>query len=62
MIRAARRWVREDAAFVAVAPCLVGATYTPLGISRIGPLLGSPAFGLGRVYFRTYKALVAYGG
>ncbi|HMV68706.1 MAG TPA: PQQ-binding-like beta-propeller repeat protein, partial [Myxococcota bacterium] len=39
-----------------------GATYTPLGISRIGPLLGSPAFGLGRVYFRTYKALVAYGG
>ena len=31
MIRAARRWVREDAAFVAVAPCLVVATYTPLG-------------------------------
>ncbi len=38
MIRAARRWVREDAAFVAVAPCLVGATYTPLGGALAAPL------------------------
>lgn len=38
MIRAARRWVREDAAFVAVAPCLVAATYTPLGGALAAPL------------------------
>lgn len=39
-----------------------GPTYEPLGISRVGPMLAAPAFGLGRVYFRTYKGIVAYGG